>query len=62
MLKVLLVGQLPIVVYVTTCEVNVLAAKLISPVVGLIDKPAVPEKVPPATPVIVGEGLVPDWQ
>jgi hypothetical protein len=53
-------GQLPIVVYVTVYEPTELVAKTILPVTVSIDKPTgVDEKIPPGLPVIVGVGLTP---
>lgn len=40
----------------------VLVLRSITPVVAFRLKPFVEEKVPPVTPVMVGEGLVPDLQ
>ena len=50
--------QDPVVAYVTVYVPGVEADKSITPVEALIDNPAVLEKVPPATPVIVGVGSV----
>ncbi len=63
MSKALLVGQIPFEVYVIVYgPPMVLEARSISPVDELIMRPGVLVKVPPAKPVITGDGFGADWQ
>ena len=50
--------QAPVVVYVTVYAPGIDVLTSTNPVEALIESPAVLEKVPPATPVIVGVGSV----